>query len=105
MSLGIAAKTKSTKASATTPIVAPTTMTLVEGRVDTLAIATNLVVLALLPTLPAVSAVAQQVDTLLLAAVGARAALGATNPRSPLARQMPSLLRNWPEEIEAVVYT
>ncbi|EXC37528.1 hypothetical protein L484_000951 [Morus notabilis] len=67
-------------------------MFLVEGRVHTLAIAANLVVLALLPALAAVMAVSHHIDTLLLATSRPGAALGATNPREPLARHPPSVL-------------
>ena len=67
-------------------------MPLVEGRVHTLSIAANLVVLALLPTFSAVMAVSHHVDTLLLATTRSRAALGATNPRELVARHTPSFL-------------
>ena len=76
-------------------------MPLVEGRIDTLAVATNFVILALLPALTAVMAVSEQAHTLVLTAVWPGAALGTANPMELLASQSPSVLP-WVKERKAV---
>uniref|UniRef100_A0A803QCC0 Uncharacterized protein n=1 Tax=Cannabis sativa TaxID=3483 RepID=A0A803QCC0_CANSA len=80
-----AAKTKSTKASIATLVVAATAMPFIKRVVDTFAIATYLIVFAFLPTFAAVMAVSHKINALLLATTRPWAALGQTNPWDVLA--------------------
>lgn len=79
--LCIVAKTKSTKASIFTAIVATTTVSPVEGRVYTFAIAAYVIVFAFLPAGSTVKAISQNIYTLLLAAVRPWTSPGMANPR------------------------
>jgi hypothetical protein len=75
----------STKLPLLAPFLAPTTMASVKRRVNTLSIATNFSVLALVSTHTTVQAISLHIDTFLIAAVRPGAALQATNPRKLIA--------------------